>query len=180
MQTACTDSCNTNSTNLMSTISNITVNVYYSICTVRIIHYLFLVGSSQIFISLCTKSAVLFACNKHTKCVKLSLIHDNHIIANCYTTVWAVFWFLLSFSPHLSQSFSLSLQLKHKIIHNYAELAHIKWTTTNDEHSTGLWYLRLTNISYITLTEDIKLYFRTLSTNNKTVNTAVLIKTNTV
>ena len=126
MQTACTDSCNTNSTNLLPTVSNITVNVYYSICTVRIITSSFKVGSSQIFISLCTKSAVLFACNKHTKCVKLSLIHDNHITANCYTTDGTVFWFLLPFPPYLSQSFSLSLQLKHKILHNYPELAHTK------------------------------------------------------
>ena len=43
------------------TVSNITVNVYYSTSYFRIITSSFKVGSSEIFISLCTKSAVLFA-----------------------------------------------------------------------------------------------------------------------
>ena len=104
---ACIDSCNSNSTNLLSTVSNITVNVYYSIYKVRVITSSFKFGSSEIFISLCTKSAVLFACNKHIKCVKLSVIHiiHIHIIVNGYTTDGTILWFVLSFSPYLLQSF---------------------------------------------------------------------------
>jgi len=80
---ACTNSCNTNSTNIVSTVSNITVNVYYSISTVRIITSSFKFGWSKIFISLCTKSAVLFAWNKHIKCVAISYSWLTH-----YCQIW--------------------------------------------------------------------------------------------
>jgi hypothetical protein len=80
--------------------------------------------------------------------------------------------------------FSLSFRIYYNLfpnLYNYniksykitPELAHIKWITIKDEHSTGLRYFRVTNSRYITLTEDIKLCFRTLSDKNKTVNTTV-------
>jgi hypothetical protein len=102
---ACTNSCNINSTNLLSTVSYVTVIVYYNISTVRIITSSFTVGSSVIFISLCTKSAVLFARNKHINCVQLSLIPDNLIIGIWYTIDGKNVWFVHSFSPYQSQSF---------------------------------------------------------------------------
>ena len=147
--------------------------MYYSISTFRIITSSFKVGSSEIFISLCTKSAVLFAWNKHIKCVKISLIHDNHIIGKWYTIDGINLWFILSISPYQSQSSSSYLQLNKKNYTITPELAHSKWLTNKDERNKRLWYHHITHSSYITVTEDIKLCFPTFSNTNKTVNTTV-------
>jgi len=106
-----------------------------------------------------------------------SLIHDDHIIVNCYAINGTVFWFVLSFWLNQLQLFFPNLynqNIKHYTITR--ELVHIKWITNNDERNNSFWCLRVTNSSYITLTEDIKIYFLTLSNKNKTVNTAVYNK----
>jgi hypothetical protein len=134
---------------------------------------LLLRSDHQRYSSVCVPN--LRSCLPETNTLQ-SLIHDYYITANCFTIYGKVFWYVLSFCLYLLQSCPNLYNWNTKHYTTMPEMAHIKWISNNDEHSTGLWYLQVTSSSYITLTEDIKLCFRTLSNNNKTVNTTVYNK----
>jgi len=65
--------------------------------------------------------------------------------------------------------FLLIFAIETKKSQNYAELSHIKWIFSSNEHNTGLWYRRVTNRGYTVM-------FSYIKCKNKTVNTIVYNK----